>query len=290
MTSPSVSVIIPAYNQAEYLSATLDSVAEQTYPGPVEVIVVDDESPDDSAAIAEAHDLKPTVIRQRNTGVAGARNRGIEAASGTYIAFLDSDDRWLPEKLERQIAELEDLATPALSFTRYRRVHVDGSTPREPLHPSESLRESKRHLLFQNFIGCSTVVVHRDCLDDTDLFPTDPVLQRGGQDYALWLRVAAFHPLLYQRSVMTLYAVHPNNRVGTDPFKHFEGGLNALHSFRQSIPVEVFNEMAGVSYRRVVMARTLSFLKDRVIRRDAKPSEWMRPIRAAQAVWNARST
>ena len=109
---PGVSVIIPAYRQAEFITACLDSIAAQTYAGPIEAIVIDDGSPDDSAAVAEAHPLRPVVIRQENQGVSGARNRGIAAASYPLIAFLDADDAWLPEKLDVQVAALMAASEP----------------------------------------------------------------------------------------------------------------------------------------------------------------------------------
>jgi len=110
---PLVSVIIPVYNGARYLRETLESVFAQTYR-PIEVIVVDDGSVDDSGVIAQSF---PEVhyIRQANQGVAAARNNGIEAARGEYFAFLDQDDLWTPEKLKVQIDHL--LSHPNLGYT-----------------------------------------------------------------------------------------------------------------------------------------------------------------------------
>lgn len=98
---PLVSVIIPAYNGERYLSAALESVFAQTYR-PLEVIVVDDGSTDDSGAIAQSFS-EVVYIQQSNQGVAAARNRGIEAARGEFFAFLDQDDLWTPDKLKLQI-------------------------------------------------------------------------------------------------------------------------------------------------------------------------------------------
>jgi glycosyltransferase involved in cell wall biosynthesis len=106
---PLVSVVIPAYNAAGHLRSTIDSVLAQTYPV-FEVIVVDDGSSDDTSRVAQtfaAVDSRVRVIRQANGGVGAARNAGIRASRGKYIAPLDADDLWAPTKLEQQVARIE---------------------------------------------------------------------------------------------------------------------------------------------------------------------------------------
>jgi glycosyltransferase involved in cell wall biosynthesis len=109
MNTTRISVIIPVYNGERFLAEAIRSVLDQTLP-PDEIIVVDDGSTDDSADIVAGMPLPPktelTLVRQPNQGPAAARNRGIALAAGELIAFLDADDLWMPEKLERQIAHL----------------------------------------------------------------------------------------------------------------------------------------------------------------------------------------
>jgi len=108
-----VSVIIPTYNYGRFIAEAIDSVLAQTYPL-LEIIVVDDGSTDDTPRIAAAYGDRIRYIRQQNAGVGAARNAGIAAARGEYVAFLDSDDIWLPEKIAKQLALFE--ADPELGL------------------------------------------------------------------------------------------------------------------------------------------------------------------------------
>ena len=241
--TPDVSVVIPAYRQAHLLAECLDSVAAQTFTGRVEAIVVDDGSPDGAADVAEAHPIGAVVLRTENRGVAEARNAGIARARGKYVAFLDADDRWHADKLRRQVACLEAYGEPAMCFTQFRRIKPDG-VPIEVARPSWKYPETAHELSRRNFVGCSTVVVHRACLERVGGFPADEVLRNCAQDYALWLRIAAYFPMIYVRSVLSDYMVHPGNRVGADHRKHFRGGMHALAAFRNWEP-ERFRKLVG---------------------------------------------
>ncbi len=113
-----VSVIIPIYNVEKYIASTVQSVLEQTHQN-FEVLIVDDASPDRSVEICQQFtDPRIKIIRQENRGPSGALNTGIRHATGEYIAFLDGDDLWLPEKLAKHVAHLENSPTVGLSFSR----------------------------------------------------------------------------------------------------------------------------------------------------------------------------
>ncbi len=283
----SISVVIPAYDQAEFIDACLDSVAAQTWDGELEVIVVDDESPDDIGERARAHSLAPTVIRQKNTGVAGARNRGVAESSGEWIAFLDADDRWTPDKLERQMGALQKTRRPALSFCRYRRFTPDGQiVDVNPDHPEVDLDATPQKLMTRNFIGTSTVVVHRDCIARCGGFPESGMLKKCGQDFALWLRIAAYFPLVYVPHIGMEYTVHKKNRVGVDPVRHHRGGLEALRDFRNWDP-ERFKALAPASLSGMVALRTGKFLVDSLTHRDSFPAGSVRRAlrESAELLW-----
>lgn len=127
MSADLVSVVIPVFNGEAHLREALASVLEQSYQ-PIEVIAVDDGSTDASPAILAAHDLVRT-IRMPNGGVAAARNRGVEASHGGFLAFLDQDDQWLPGKLAAQMAALRDHPGAGFAITLQRLVTSGADQP-----------------------------------------------------------------------------------------------------------------------------------------------------------------
>jgi teichuronic acid biosynthesis glycosyltransferase TuaG len=174
-----VSVVMPAWNAAATLQASMDSVFAQTHAD-VELVVVDDCSQDASWEILrETAAREPGVVAIRlpkNGGVAAARNAGIEAATGTHIAFLDSDDRWRPEKLEIQLAHLADTGC-AISYTAYRRFDEAGNTLSVVVPPLEADHAA---MLRSNRIGNLTGLYDRAIGDGR-------FEKVGHEDYVFWL-------------------------------------------------------------------------------------------------------
>lgn len=185
-TGPLVSVIMPAWQAAATLAAAIASVQAQSLVD-WELLLVDDASDDQTVAIAAAlaaADTRIRVLRQpSNRGTAQARNRGIHAARGRYIAFLDADDLWLPDKLERQISFMADTGT-ALSYTGFWR-EVAGQR-RQVRVPA---RVDHAALLRGNVIGCLTAIYDSAALGKV-LMPD----LRMRQDYALWLKILRLCP------------------------------------------------------------------------------------------------
>jgi glycosyltransferase involved in cell wall biosynthesis len=157
-TTPTVSVVIPCYNGAPFLRETIDSVLNQTRPA-LEVIVVDDGSTDDSAAIAQSYGPPVRVIRQENQGESVARNRGMDEARGDWIGLLDADDRWVPQKLERQLDALRGASPDVVCV--YSDFVLFGSVQRKvvscPLWPVES--EHRVRMLTNPWIHPSSVLL-----------------------------------------------------------------------------------------------------------------------------------
>ncbi len=176
-----VSVVMPAYNAATTLRASMDSVLAQTHAD-VELLVIDDCSKDSTWAMIEeaaACDARVVAIKMpQNSGVAAARNAGIEAATGNYTAFLDSDDRWLPGKLALQLAHMRDTGT-MISYASYRRFDESGRELSVVRPPAEV---GYADMLKSNRIGNLTGVYDRTL--------GDARFQRiGHEDYVFWLQL-----------------------------------------------------------------------------------------------------
>ena len=187
-----ISVIIPSWNRADRLAAALDSVRAQSLV-PHEVIVVDDGSTDNTRELLSRHYPEVRYLYQQNNGVSSARNTGIMAASGDWIALLDSDDRWEPLKLERQQQAIQ--AQPG-----YRLCHCDEIWIRNGKRVNPMKKHAKqggkifRHCLPRCVISPSAVMIQREVFADIGLFDEN---LPACEDYDLWLRICARHPVLF---------------------------------------------------------------------------------------------
>lgn len=203
MGIPTVSVIIPTYNRAQMLREALASVRRQTVQD-LEALVIDDGSSDDTAAVAKAFAPLVTYLRQDNGGVAAARNLGIRRATAPLVAFLDSDDLWLPHKLERQLAFLRRHPAVGLLYARMWSYHVDRPSERN-LEPRTVAHSFDELLNGPNTITTSTVIVRRECFDVVGVF--DPSLPTV-EDHELWLRIARRFPLAFLDEPLAEYRRH----------------------------------------------------------------------------------
>jgi len=190
MNNPLISVIIPTYNRAWALGEALDSVLAQTYPA-VELIVVDDGSTDETPDLLARYGDALRVLTLENGGVSRARNHGISASTGEFIAFLDSDDRWLPDKLAEQAAFFK--ATPEALICQTEEIWIRNGKRVNPCKhhkkPSGDIFEASLHLCL---VSPSAVMMRRSLLEDVGLF--DESLP-ACEDYDLWLRIACRYPV-----------------------------------------------------------------------------------------------
>ena len=177
--SPQISVVMPAYNSAGFVRRAIESVWAQTLT-PVELIVVDDGSLDDTSAVAKSVDPRTIVIRQENGGPGAARNRGVKEARGNWIAFIDADDAWRPRKLETQRPQM---LRPEIDVVFS---HVVDPLERDCVEFELKFDDLWRH----NYIGLSTSVVRREAFERIGGFDEDRGVL-GIEDYNLWLRMAS---------------------------------------------------------------------------------------------------
>jgi len=239
-----VSVIIPVYCAEKYVEATVRSLLAQTYEN-FEALIIDDGSPDGSIEICQQFkDPRIKIITQENRGLAGARNTGIRHAQGYYIAFLDADDLWLPEKLAKHIEHLENSSNVGVSFSPSELIDESGNSLGTYLMPQ--LKEINVSDLFrQNPVGNgSAAVVRREVFDEikfqdelygtVEYFYFDDSLRRN-EDIEFWLRVAIQTDWKLEGipEYLTLYRVNSGG-LSANFFKQLESWeqvLEKTHSY-----------------------------------------------------------
>ncbi|MFN0088091.1 MAG: glycosyltransferase [Blastocatellia bacterium] len=250
--SSEVSVIIPAYNAEGYLAETIESALAQTRP-PFEIIVVDDGSEDRTLEVARRYAPRVRAIRKPNGGPASARNEAMRNASGEYLAFLDSDDLWVPDKLEEQVAFLDrhgDVGLvygQALMFTQHGAERAFGRRIGFTEDPSFRL------LLYGDFIPNSTVMIRRSCAE-----AVGPLNERreliAVEDYEYWMRIARRFPIAGISRPLAWYRIREGNLMGdgSDIDKSVRLSIEALREIERLHP-EIWGEL-GVD-REMLFAR-----------------------------------
>lgn len=184
--NPGITVVIPTYNAAPYLRRALESVFNQTHP-PREVVVVDDGSTDDTAAVISDYTSRVTYLLQSNAGPSVARNRGVSGATSMWVAFLDADDFWEVDKLKKQLDALARKPKAVLSYSDFTVRYGDGRERRVLTCPPDKLMPTIR---FRCPFGPPMVLVSRSAFLRVGGF--DPSL-RNGEDWDLWVRFALMY-------------------------------------------------------------------------------------------------
>jgi len=194
MNNKFISVVVPTYNRSSFLKESIGSVVSQTFSD-FELIVVDDGSTDDTPVLLLSYGKKIKVIKKANKGPGAARNRGIRAAKGQWIAFLDSDDVWKPDKLEKQVQFIKD--NPDIRICQTEEIWIRNGKRVNP---------RKKHEMHSGWIyeqclplcivSPSSVMIHREVFEKVGLF--DETLL-ACEDYDLWLRIAPHYPICLVR-------------------------------------------------------------------------------------------
>lgn len=218
--NPLVSVIIPVYNRKDFLKIALDSVLEQTY-GNFECLVIDDGSDNPLTEVKEDYqgDRRVRLLSQSHRGVSSARNLGIREASGSLLAFLDSDDAWVKRKLEKQVLLMENNPDALLSHTEevwYR----NGKHLNQMAKHKKSGGEVFERCLELCCIGMSTMMCRTELIKEIGFFREDfPACE----DYELFLRFASKHDVVFLDEPLTIkqggHSDQLSRQVGLDKFR-----------------------------------------------------------------------
>ena len=248
-----ISVIVPTYNRAQQLPRALDSILCQSC-SPKEIIVVDDGSTDETSALMTSEYPEIVFIQQQNTGVSSARNVGIKRASGDWIAFLDSDDEWLPEKLEIQMKALYE--NPGKKICHTNEIWIRNGKRVNP----KKKHEKFGGWIFQKClplccISPSSVIIHKSIFKEIGLFDYSlPVCE----DYDLWLRITARNPVLYiEEPFLIKYGGHEDQLSkkywGMDRFR--------IKSLEKIISSRVLSDLDENAAKKMLMKKIYIFIQ-----------------------------
>ena len=222
-----ISVITPTYNRARFLPAAVASVLSQTF-GDFELIIVDDGSEDNTPDVLKPFlaDRRVRYVYQENQGQSHARNLALKQATGDFIAFLDSDDVWARDKLEKQLAVLQ--ANPGVDI-----VHGDEATIDEQgkVISFENMKRYSgritRYLLADNSVSITTALVRRRCFDEMGGFDTSVGV---ADDYELWLRFSARYCYQYEPGIVASYRVMAD-QISSDKRRRYAANERIIQQF-----------------------------------------------------------
>ena len=275
VTQPSVSVILPTYNRAHLLSESIGSVSAQTYSD-FEILVVDDGSTDNTRAVVGTMEDKRIryVGLTKNGGQAAARNIGIKEAKANLIAFQDSDDIWLPEKLDMQMSTLrESPPRTGVVYTAYERICDN----RSEILPSRRIMtktgDVHARLLRGNFITTQTTLVRRECFKISGGFDQG---QRSMDDWDLFIRLSKDYDFAFVDKVLVKYRVLSDS-VSIDPDRFVSSYERILHRHGDEIPADSdlrawhYSVMGGYLWRSGDCVRGRAYLRKALRLRPLHP-------------------
>jgi glycosyltransferase involved in cell wall biosynthesis len=238
-----VSVILPTFQRAHLVSESIESVLSQTYPN-WELIVIDDGSTDNSFEIIKSYikkDKRIKYLKQQNKGVAAARNAGLKKTTGGYIAFIDSDDVWLNNKLEKQVTLMEKKLDCMLLAGDVG--YPQGGTffLRHPLPPKTNFES----LFLRNYVATSTVMLRKKILDLLGCFKEE---FKVCEDYDLWLRIALNSHIEVIPDVLAQYRNQPDS-LTTDRLVYLKSLLKLKSIYPKQIKSLAWKDRYSGYYR-----------------------------------------
>jgi glycosyltransferase involved in cell wall biosynthesis len=272
MKQDKISVIMPCFNAEAFLSISIKSALDQTFKN-IELIVINDGSTDNSLQILNGlNDTRLKIINQLNRGVCAARNRGLAEATGNYIAFLDADDTWRPDCLEKLHSELRSRSDAVLAYCGWQNVGLPGGRG-EPYVPPDYEDESKLEYLLR---GCPwpihAALMRRSAIESAGCF--DERLSNA-EDYKLWLQIASLSKIVRVPEVLAFYHFHQGQQASKNRAKAAYHQWVVQKEFIQKNP-EIVKQLG---YKRVRQLINGELLKKGYI------CYWERDLRAAREIF-----
>ncbi|MDL0429704.1 glycosyltransferase [Marinobacter sp. TBZ242] len=251
--NPLVSIITPTFNRSDYLPEAIDSVLGQTYQN-FELVIIDDGSTDGTKALMNAYleDQRIRYIYQSNQGQSVARNKGIAESNGEFICFLDSDNAWCPNKLDRSIMEFRNFPEADIVYGDI--ILIDEKSVE--IGKSNMKRHSGKitfHLLKDNFISMNTTMTRKKCFDELGCFNES---DRIAEDYELWLRFSTRFEFRYIPEFLGYYRIM-EDQISSDKKQRFLGNERLLLDFIAQYPDAVTSKQRrrGLSHFYIRKAR-----------------------------------
>ena len=285
--TPRVSVIVPAYNAAVYLPYAIDSVLAQMYTS-WEIVIVDDGSTDHTRTVVDSYRLKLQdklqYIYQPNRGLPAARNVGIRAARGEYVALLDADDVWLPQRLARGVTVLDADPETGVVHARVVRIDPQGSITGQLKVDPKYMSGQIAHYIYTRraHIVCPTVMFRKSCLQSAGWF--DETMQ-ATEDRDLWFRIALHSRVAFIDEVLAYYRLSPTSMTsnldrllkGQLRFvaKHYKSGAATRLEYLQALG-NIHRELGDSLFRGGAVAKAIgSYLRAVVYNPLSVPNVYM---------------
>lgn len=236
-----ISVIIPTWNRAETLGKAISSALNQTFP-PFEILVCGVDGSPDQKVVNSIHDSRVVWIEGGRDGLASIpRNRGIKASKGDWLAFLDSDDEWLPDKLEKQLEHANKMGCSAVCSDAIRYIPSQGYQGTILNGNISGDLISFSLITSDNYVICSSVLIKKDILVKCGGFPEDRSL-KVGEDYALWLRILTLTNFAFLNESLLIYRDEPQTSIRAFCPSYWEIRVNVLKDFILWVKNNDFNK------------------------------------------------
>ena len=270
--APTVSVIMPAYNRAHLVGQSIQSVLDQTFRD-FELIVVDDGSTDDTEqTVGQFSDSRIRYIYQDHKGIGAARNTGLRKAQGRYLAFLDSDDVWLPNLLEVEVPILEEHPAIGVVYAKAQAMDKYGK-PMSQFRgaPQKYPGDAFKSALYGDFLSIQAILVRRECCDRAGPFDETLVAR---EDWDMWIRIARYYRLVHVDKVLARFRRHDDQRTGANS-EYFaevaESGLRVLSKvFSDTNLPKDASQIKALAYRNAYLETALCWLNVGAWKRSAR--------------------
>jgi glycosyltransferase involved in cell wall biosynthesis len=246
---PTVDIITPAYNAAKYLPAAIESVETQTF-GDWRILLVDDGSTDNTAEVIEPYlaRLGPKLkyIRQANAGLPAARNAAIRNSDAEFLALLDADDVWLPNRLEDSLKCFENRPRVGLSYGHISRIDQDGKIldTLDILQPNGEGMIAPYIYMRKVQLPCPTITFRRRCVDEVGTFDET---MRATEDRDMWLRIALHNEVAVADKVLAYYRVSSDS-MSTNPDRMFQAQVRFVQKHYGSIGLGRLERSIAMNY------------------------------------------